>query len=674
MWYTNSYRRHLCDMHIEDWNDEFLSEFDIDKYFENIKAAHIQSAMIYLQSHVGYCYYPTKVGKMHKAFIGKEYDMQKLVGKIKNAGMDAIGYYSLIFNTWAHDEFPAWKMVNKDGYSRRDMGKHSGGANYSSSRYGLCCPNNLEYRSFVFKQIDEMASYVKLDAMFYDMLYWPHFCYCPACMKRWQDEVGGKLPTTDDRNSSEWRLHLKKRREWMTEFADSVSEYTKKKMPGVTVELNMAFSVIPEWKSCQSAELNKVSEFTGGDLYGGMFNQSFTCKFYRNLTKNQPFEYMFSRCKPNLTRHTITKSTDEILSSVMITCAHHGATMVIDAIDPKGTMDSRVYEKIGKALEVEEKYEKYLKGDMIEDIGIYYSFNSKFTNNGNAYKNPTCAVNIARTYMQFNIPYGVCGAHCDISKYKLIFAPCLTDEDDEDVDRILEYLGNGGNLIFSDGQNKRLMNELLGMEVTEYTHTKSTYIAPVSETEKMLGYFNKSYPMPFDGYIPITKGEPKGKVLAKLVLPYTDDNDFRYASIHSNPPGIPTDFPVIIEGSYKKGKFIWLAPCLEYESQYEYRKLIAELTNRLCGTDYSVLCNAPKDVEVVSFEEKKNTLITALVLSDDYYIPETPSFEISLKCSEKPKRIIKLPEQENVDFKFENGYAKFTTGNFKIAQMFKAER
>ena len=129
MWYTNSYRRHLCDMHIEDWNDEFLSEFDIDEYFKNIKAAHIQSAMIYLQSHVGYCYYPTKVGKVHKAFVGREYDMKKIVKKIKDSGMDTIGYYSLIYNTWAHDKFPSWKMINKDVHSRRDMYvKHSGEA------------------------------------------------------------------------------------------------------------------------------------------------------------------------------------------------------------------------------------------------------------------------------------------------------------------------------------------------------------------------------------------------------------------------------------------------------------------------------------------------------------------------------------------------------------------
>ena len=41
-WYKNNYRRHLLDMHIEDWNDAFLSEFDPNEYFENLKRARMQ--------------------------------------------------------------------------------------------------------------------------------------------------------------------------------------------------------------------------------------------------------------------------------------------------------------------------------------------------------------------------------------------------------------------------------------------------------------------------------------------------------------------------------------------------------------------------------------------------------------------------------------------------------
>lgn len=52
-WYKKHYRRTLLDMHIEDWNEEFLSQYDPKKYFELLKKAEITAPMIYVQSHVG---------------------------------------------------------------------------------------------------------------------------------------------------------------------------------------------------------------------------------------------------------------------------------------------------------------------------------------------------------------------------------------------------------------------------------------------------------------------------------------------------------------------------------------------------------------------------------------------------------------------------------------------
>ena len=54
-WFTKAYRRNLVDMHIEDWDEAFLSRFDPAEYAANLKKAHIQAPMIYLQSHVGHC-------------------------------------------------------------------------------------------------------------------------------------------------------------------------------------------------------------------------------------------------------------------------------------------------------------------------------------------------------------------------------------------------------------------------------------------------------------------------------------------------------------------------------------------------------------------------------------------------------------------------------------------
>ncbi len=155
-------------MRIEDWNEEFLSTFSSEEYCENLKKARIDNAMLYFQSHVGLCYYPTRSGEMHRAFRGKEDIMRKLADLLHENGMTVTGYYSLIYNNRAHDAHPTWRMVEANGSSQRDASARAHAENPSAvvCRNGLCCPNNIEYRAFVKEQI---ADFFTVEGMFYDM-------------------------------------------------------------------------------------------------------------------------------------------------------------------------------------------------------------------------------------------------------------------------------------------------------------------------------------------------------------------------------------------------------------------------------------------------------------------------------------------------------------------------
>ena len=142
MWYKNCYRRHLCDMHIADWDDRFLSEFSPEEYVANLERAKIKSAMIYFQSHVGLCYYPTESGQMHRALIGKEDMVRRVVELCHEKGIAVTGYYSLLYNTVEHDRHPEWRLLRQNGISHRASKTDGNGENFRGSRYGLCCPNN----------------------------------------------------------------------------------------------------------------------------------------------------------------------------------------------------------------------------------------------------------------------------------------------------------------------------------------------------------------------------------------------------------------------------------------------------------------------------------------------------------------------------------------------------
>ena len=74
---------------------------------------------------------------------GENNAIKRLIAKCKDGGMKVVGYYSLIFNNVAIEMHPNWEMVTAKGETWRTMGR----------RYGLCCPNNLEYRAFLDENV-----------------------------------------------------------------------------------------------------------------------------------------------------------------------------------------------------------------------------------------------------------------------------------------------------------------------------------------------------------------------------------------------------------------------------------------------------------------------------------------------------------------------------------------
>ena len=336
-WYQEKLRRTLLDMHIPDWNDTFLKQFDPEVYFQALKTANINAPMIYVQAHTGLCYWPTKTGSMHKGFIGCEDKMKRLFDLCNADGMSTILYYSLIYNSEEYEKHPAWQMRDSEGR----------GCLYKGSRYGLCCPNNQEYRAFVAAQIEEFLDYFDCDGVFFDMPFWPMVCYCDACRARWEQEVGGEMPKVVDWNDPRWKAFYEKRNLWMGEFAQFATDEVKRRKPALSVEHQYGPS-LHYWRFGQTELISQASDYIGTDLYGGMEQQSLACKIWYNLTKNRPFQYMTSRCYPTLAEHTTTKSLDQLRLCAFTTYAHHGAVLLIDAIDPVGTIDPRVYEKIGE--------------------------------------------------------------------------------------------------------------------------------------------------------------------------------------------------------------------------------------------------------------------------------------------------------------------------------------
>ncbi len=665
-WYETSYRRHLADMHIEDWNPEFLRDFSPEAYLENLKLAKIQTPMIYLQSHVGYSNFRSPSGHTHAAMDEDYSKIQRLIDLCHGEGMSVVGYYSLIYNTWAHDTYPAWRMINDEGKSVR--------MRQQGYRYGFCCPNNEEYRAFTYAQIDEIAGKFKLEGIFFDMLFWPDVCHCPACRARWEKEVGGKMPVKLDWSTPEGRLFADKRAEWMGEFAMTMANYAKKVMPGVTVEHNYACAVAGDFSNGSSERVNESCDYAGGDLYGDLYNHSFTAKYYMNVTKNKPFEYMTSRVTESLSKHTLTKSERALGLEVLLTAAHHGASFIIDAVDPRGTMDRRVYERVGKVFERQMPYEPYFsQGKHIEEVGVFYSTAGRYNPNGDDYDSKTASIGAVRKLITANIPVGVVsnGYYKTLKSYKAILAPAVAGIFPEAKAALLDYVREGGSLYFSGNGDPELLREFFGAEILEISRGKNTYVAPTKAGEGRFSEFTYDCPMPADVRQAKIKLE-RGTVLGTTTLPYTVQGDDEFASIHSNPPGIWTDDPAVAEVAYGKGKVIWSAVPLEAFEGFQYDEILVGIVKALAGEDFTVKSTAPGGVEVVAFQTEEGYLVSAVDLLSGNEDVNTKPFVISL-AADKLLSVTKIDDGTTPERWYEDGRLLFKVENLSQFAMYRVQ-
>lgn len=680
-WYKNQWRRNLVDMHIEEWSDAFLSRFDPDEYVRLLKLGRIGAPMLYLQSHVGLCYWPTKSGKMHAGFIGREDAMQQVERKCHEAGMNVIAYYSLIYNNWAHEHHPEWRMVDVEGRHSRSYG----------NRYGLCCPNNLEYRAFTEQQIQEFCEYFEFEGIFMDMLFWPMICQCDSCHARWEREVGGSMPTRVDWKDARWRTFARKRYEWMGEYAQWATDTLHRYKPGISVEHQYS-TMLQDWIRGVNDNISRASTYAGGDLYGGIAEQSFACKAYYGVTQNQPFEYMTSRCYPALSEHTTNKTLDQLKLSVMMTYLHHGACLLIDAIDPIGTMDENVYRTIGQVFGETQSYEKWLSwGEQAFDVSLYFDLNGKYDPEEAPYD---CAdvhahqrgmpavdglLGAARALRTRHIPYGVVNnfKFDRFKKGQVLVLSDIPDFDEKLAAQVLDFVREGGSLYMSGHTSPALLKEIFGLEYRGQTEESITYISPTEAgAGLMAGCFTATHPLVMFESQAIVEGTPRGEVLGTQTLPYTIPNThswcteplteesrglppemLKFASIHSNPPGRFTDRPAIVRTEYGKGRAIWSALPIERPDRHQHAEIFARMIRSLCAKPCVFSLDAPQCVECVLFDAPEHSakVIGLINLQESFQILPVHHFDVFVATAKRPSRVYRLPDEAPLPFEWKDG-------------------
>jgi hypothetical protein len=687
---------------VPDW-DDLLTDFDPAVYVKTVADAGFQSLMQYANSHAGLSLWRTKLGQMHKGMRGRDY-FGEVMEQCKAYGLHRVAYYSLVYDDWAYQNYPDWRILPEGGYDP-----------VLYSRMGTVCINS-PYREHALACLRELVSNYEFGGIFPDMTFWPTVCYCPHCTARFWKEEHAEPPRIVDWTDPVWRAFQKARERWMREFATEVTQTIKQIRP---VLVGHQFSTIFEpWQFGVSLEQNDASDFCSGDFYGGATEFSLVCKAYDGLTRVRPFEFMTSRTI-GLGDFETTKPFEQLLLESSIPAAHSGACLFIDAIKPNGRLNSHAYELLSQVNLQHDPYEQYLGGDLQADVGIYFDKASMYdpsvskvpaamaapihTQGGPRLGLPAPAVaemklphrealiGAARILREAHIPYGVVtNVTLDqLSRYRAVIVPNVLEMSVEQAELFRTFVRNGGVLYASGPSSLQivdqpaprfLLEDVLGVRYVGQLGKSMTYLAPMDTEVTQLIWPQEHASFP--GSMVKAESQAGAKVLATVTLPLADPDEgyaigAHFAQIWSNPPALVAGKdPAIVLNSFGKGKAIWVAAPIEKLTGAAAKALVRHLLRTALPGPYKFEADANHAVEITIYRQEKNQRLLVGLLNMQEETPAIPvdaTVRVQIPDGGKAKRVIRLPEQKEMAFTEVGPYVQFHVPAFDVFTMVLVE-
>lgn len=703
-WHRASYRHALIDMHIPDWDPGFMAKYDPTEIADCVEAANVGAVMMYFQSHIGLCYWPTTSGKQHGAFIGRDPTAEALA-EFHGRGIPVCGYYSVNFNNWAYLEHPEWRLSPA-------VDTPLGGGVLPAERYGLCCLNNPGYRKFVHEQSDEIISRYDLDAMFFDMVWWQSICLCNHCRDRYRAESGREFPEKIDWFSPEWCAFQAARERWLTAFAHELRDNVRKIKPEITVYHNFATAMM-NWMKAVPFASAAAHDFLGGDFYGGREEQLVVSRLMLNLSESKPIEFM-TTVAANLAEHERLQSVEELEIHTLAATACAASFLMIAAINPNGSPQKEAFRRIGEVYRHTQKYEAYLGGEPMEDVAVYFSSNSKmnFHENGSSLVGASAAGAVKYPHFEAvrgacsklqaaHIPFGVITRRqlASLGDYKVVILPNILRMDEEEAEAFRAYVRNGGKLYASRETSLTetagvrradfMLNDVFGCSFDLVEAGRVIYLKPLDkgiqaamECDLLLSHWRSADECTGAVRLKSSLGA-SAVVLASLNLPYGYPHggavgDHHWASIHSSPPWSDVDAPTIVENSFGNGRVIYAAADIETVSTEESGRLFTHLVRSLLGEEATFESRAHPAIWMTGFDQADRRRYVISFLNYQAQFPTIPIAETPFRLrAPQGRKFINLFDPtsgENIEFLQEaDGALQACIRNLEIFRMVAAE-
>ena len=139
--------------------------------------------------------------------------------------------------------------------------------------------------------------------------------------------------------------------------------------------------------------------------------------------------------------------------------------------------------------------------------------------------------------------------------------------------------------------------------------------------------------------------------------------------MHSDPPGIATDYPAMMEAEVGKGKIIWVCAPFENTSLTQPRKVFTSFVKKYVPEMSFASDDTPYVVEYQLWEDEEGKYLSAINLQYADEVLPVFDFNICIR-TEKPAKITRVSDGREMGFEYSDGKLVLHIDRLDLYEMF----
>jgi len=399
-------------------------EFDAEAFAATLQAAHVEYITVFARCNLGFAYYPTRVGI---PYPGLKADL--LGGMVKachKRGIAVAAYFNAGLDHEHAQLHRDWVKLNKDGqvYEMRKDAAPRG------SFFRKMCLNT-PYGRHLLDMAGEVLDRYPVDGLFFDCFTMSP-CYGEECLQ------GMKTAGLDFRDEAQAKAYT-----WqVTEaFTRSVQAEIRKRRR----DIYLYFNGLPYAFEPTHCELEILP--TGG--WGYDLLPAFV-RYARTLKK--PLFMMTGRFHKSWGDFGGLRPEASLQFDCFNAIANGATCSVGDHLHPRGRLDPRVYERIGRVFARTRALDPWADGAAAQaEVAVLSPKTSGWPAGPKSMDEATAfgLYGAARMLMELKVQFDVVDGIRDLSAYRVLVLPDAVALDQALAGRVRQHLARGGSLISS---------------------------------------------------------------------------------------------------------------------------------------------------------------------------------------------------------------------------------